>query len=254
AKFELAYYEPKLGVLEGYKWTADKVLELANDILKGADYVTAKAAIPALEGAVKEAGIVGDQGFKLAQATLHGVDVATGALVHEAEKGLENVQKLGDGALVLAQKGVKDFAVVEKTALQVAQTAIDDLSRSAEWLAYQTASGGLTLAKHSTHVLDVAKAVLNTTEAGLDGIVNLAEEVVKAALETFNVTKIELDAELGGFLGEGKGAKFKAAVTMELFEKPVSFSIELEMSDEGKGNFIVDILKQLVKEITHKGK
>ncbi|CAE6459536.1 unnamed protein product [Rhizoctonia solani] len=102
--------------LEGYEWTADKVLEGANRILKSTQYVTTKEGIQKLKHGV----VIDGQGFKFTQATLHDADIVTTAVVEKAQQGLDDFQKFGDGAFVLAQKGVEDFAIVEKKSLRLA--------------------------------------------------------------------------------------------------------------------------------------
>ncbi|KAG9075566.1 hypothetical protein FS749_012757 [Ceratobasidium sp. UAMH 11750] len=239
-KAELIYLGPKLLVLEGYKAVADGVLTLAEDIVKGVEYLEAKAAIPAAEGVVEEAGKIGKLALDGAQAVLQEVDRDTAALLTEAESVLESVQKDGDTLLRAAEDALETFIKTEEVVLDAAKRLVDDLVHSAEWLAYQAASGALSLAKHATHGLDVAKKALEVAKKVVDGTITITEEAVTAALSALNITKVELGATLDTFLG-GQGIHFEVSVEGEIVGKPFSLSLKLNMEDPA----------QLVHDIFH---
>ncbi|KAG9094206.1 hypothetical protein FRC06_011055 [Ceratobasidium sp. 370] len=245
-KAEIVYLGPKLGVLEGYKATADGILTLAEDIVKGADYLDAKAAIPAAEALVKGAGEAGDTAFRAAQATLREVDHATAALIHTADAVLESVRKGGDSVFRADEYALKAFIEAQKDLIYAAQHAIDDLVHSAEWLAYQTANGALSLAGHATHALDIAKGALEVAKGVADGAITVTEEVINAALRTFNITKVELWAELDMFL-RGHGSHFTVSVEGEIVGKDFNLPLDLDM--ENPAQLILDIFHRLLREL-----
>ncbi|KAG9075547.1 hypothetical protein FS749_012774 [Ceratobasidium sp. UAMH 11750] len=239
-KAELVYLGSKILVLEGYKATADGVLTLAEDIVKGVEYLDAKAAIPAAEGLVEEVGKAGKLVLEEKQAFLRGVDDATAALVTEAERIWESIQKEGDALVRAAEDALETFIKTEKDVLGAARRLVDDLIHSAEWLAYQAASGALNIASHATHGLDVAKKALKVAKQVVDGTITVTEEAVTAALSALNITKIELGATLDTFLG-GQGSHFEVSVEGEIVGKPFSLNLKLDMKDPA----------QLVHDIFH---
>ncbi|KAG9094207.1 hypothetical protein FRC06_011056, partial [Ceratobasidium sp. 370] len=239
-KAELIYLGPKLLVLEGYKATADGVLTLAEDIVKGVEYLEAKAAIPAAEAVVAAAGEAGKLALAGAHATLQEVDRDTATLLTEAESVLESIRNDGDALLRAAEDALEKFIYTEKDVLDAAKRLVDDLVNSAEWLAYQAAAGALNLASHATHGLDVAKKALEVARKVVDGTITVTEEAVTAALGALNITKVELGATLDTFLG-GQGSHFEVSVEGEVVGKPFSLSLKLDMKDPA----------QLVHDIFH---
>ncbi|KAG8718276.1 hypothetical protein FRC09_012899 [Ceratobasidium sp. 395] len=243
-KAELAWLGPKLLVLEGYKVTADGILEFAEAVVKSADYISTKAAIPAAEELVRDAGHAGDLAFRAAQATLREIDRDTGALLHTANSVLESLRKGGDSLLRTAESALAKFITAQKDLLYAAQHAVENLVHSAEWLAYQAASGALDLARHATHALDVAKKALEVAKKVVDGIYKVSEAVVAAALSAFNITRVELLATLDMFLGGkvGGGAHFQTSVHAELLGKRYVFDLKLDMSNPAQ------LVKDIVEE------
>ncbi|QRV90278.1 hypothetical protein RhiJN_18296 [Ceratobasidium sp. AG-Ba] len=246
-KAELAYLGPKLLVLEGYKATADGILTLAEDVVKGVDYINAKAAIPAAEALVESVGHAGDLAFRAAQATLREVDRDTAAILNGANDVLKTVQKGGDGLLRAAEAALEGFITVQKDLLYAAQHAVEGLIHSAEWLAYQTASGALDLAGHATHALDVAKLALETAKKVADGTITVTEDVIVAALSAFDVTRIELGTRLDIFLGGSGGFHFEVDVDVEIVGQKHSFSLHLDMENPVK--LIDDLFQEVIKKL-----
>ncbi|KAI0761189.1 hypothetical protein BD413DRAFT_617238 [Trametes elegans] len=227
-KGELVWLGPKLLVLEGSKATADGVLWVAEQVIKGAAFLEAKAAIPAAKELVEKAGEAGDLAFKTAEATLREVDSATGTLVDKAKDAIELVRKDGDALIRGAEYDLQKFIDAQRTVLEAALHAVDDLIHSAEWLAYQLASSALDIAKHATHALDVAKAALKAAKAIANGAINITEESIKAALGALNITRIELAATLAAFVAHG-GQVFEAEVAGELVGQAFTLQLKLDM-------------------------
>ncbi|CCO30909.1 hypothetical protein BN14_04942 [Rhizoctonia solani AG-1 IB] len=238
-KAELAYLGPKLLVLRGYKATADGILDLAEKVVEGADYINTKAAIPAAEELVKTAGNAGDLAFRAAQSTLHEVDRDTGALLDQAESLLKSVQKEGDALLRAAEYALQKFVESQKSLLDAAQRAIDNLVHSAEWLAYQAASGVLDLASHATHALDIAKKALDAAKQVVDGTIKISEATIEGILKAFDITRIELIATLDSFLNKNGGAHFVVEVDVLVLGNKETLRLELDMGNTAQ--FINDI-------------
>ncbi|KAG9119488.1 hypothetical protein FRC07_005468 [Ceratobasidium sp. 392] len=246
-KAELVYLGPKVLVLEGYKATADGILTLAEDVVKGADYFDAKAAIPAAEALVKSAGDTGDLAFRAAQATLREVDRGSAAILNGAKDVLVTVQKDGDALLRAAEAALQGFITAQKDLLYVAQHAVDGLIHSAEWLAYQTASGALDVAGHATHALDVAKLALEAAKKVVDGTITVTEDVIIAALSAFDITRVELGTTLDLFLGDSGGVHFEVEVDVEILHKPYTLSLKLDMENPVK--LIEDVFHEVIKKL-----
>lgn len=196
-----------VGTLEVSKHVADGILDVCEDVIKGTQYLTAKGAIPLAEDALAVAQKAGDEGFNAAQLAVQAADKATAEIIAAADAALDAIQHGGDAVWRGAESALNAFVNAQKTVLLAAQAAIDDLVNCAEWLAYQTANAALDVAQHATHALDIVNKALDVAQAGENGILNIAEDVINAAMNLFNITKIELGGSMKAFLGASGGEK-----------------------------------------------
>ncbi|KAF8663989.1 hypothetical protein AX16_000840 [Volvariella volvacea WC 439] len=233
-----------LGSVEASKAIADGVLDACKAVLEGADYIAVKGAVTEALQAVKESG---DGLLNAAKETLEAVDEATQAVIDAAEQGLEDVRIAGKEAVRLAEKALDDFKEASIEALQAARDAIDALVQAAEWLAYQTAMAALDAAKHGTAALDVAIAALEAAKATTDGILDIAEDFFKALAEAFNITKIEITADLAAFAGN---SSFNATVQGTIMGEAFEVGLALDLTDTSK--FIHGLYSHVVKKAPKK--
>ena len=124
---------------------------------------------------------------------------------------------------------------------------MDNLIHSAEWIAYQTASGALDVAYHATQALDVAKKALETAKQVADGAIKIAETTIEAALGALDIYKVELAATLDMFLGGNAngnhdGAHFQVEITGQVSGTPFILELQLNMSNT----------VQLINDLFHK--
>ncbi len=122
---------------------ADGVLTVAEDVVRSAQYVTCNEAVPLLEKAVSDAGVLGDSLYNGALDALKEADELTSKLVSDAEGALEEFRKGGDAIWKKAESAMDDFVRAQQVVLSDAQKAVEGLVQSAEWLAYQAANGVL---------------------------------------------------------------------------------------------------------------
>ncbi len=83
--------------------------------------------------------------------------------------------------------------------------------------------GCLQPAQHATHGLDVATKALTAIEQGADGIINVTEKVVTAALSVFDITKIELGGTFKALIGSDTKQHFLVSVVGEVAGHPFQF-------------------------------
>jgi len=233
--------------LEASKAVADGVLDACEGVVEGVQYATVKGLIPLAEDALDAAKKAGNAAFSAAQNTLKGVDAVTSEALNLAQQTLSAVQKGGDAAWKGAESALDAFVKAQKVVLDAAQKAIDDLVKSAEWLAYQSASMALDVAKHATKSLDVVKGALDLMEKGDETMINLSEDIINGVLTAIDIQKVELDGTLGGLLGKS-GKHFTASVEGKLLGKPFKFdNVELDLKSTEK--FIKNIFDELVKKL-----
>jgi hypothetical protein len=152
---------------------------------------------------------------------------------------LKSVQKEGDALLRAAEYALQKFVESQKSLLDAAQRAIDNLVHSAEWLAYQAASGVLDLASHATHALDIAKKALDAAKQVVDGTIKISEATIEGILKAFDITRIELIATLDSFLNKNGGAHFVVEVDVLVLGNKETLRLELDMGNTAQ--FINDI-------------
>lgn len=224
------------GSLYVAKGVADGVLEACKAILNGTEYITVRDAIPALEGVLEGARRTGDAGFKAAQLAVHEVDVATQALVNTAVNALRVVQNGGDLLWRQAEKALAGFVEAGKDILAGAQKILDDLEKAAEWVAYQTATAALSIARASTHALDIATKSLQIAEHGIDGAIYITEEMVKAITSALDITRVTLT---GSYNAITVGAQFDALILVTIAGNPREVRIKFHIGSVS--DFIHDL-------------
>ncbi len=220
-------------------------MTVANEVVNGTQYATCKGAVPLLEKAVSEAGAFGDTLYNGALKALKEADELTSKLVSDAEGALEEFRKGGDAIWKKAESVMDDFVRAQQVVLSDAQKAVEGLVRSAEWLAYQAASGGLAMAQHATHGLDVATKALTAIEQGADGLINVTEKVVTAALSALNITKIELGGTFKALIGSDTKQHFVVSVVGEVAGHPFQFE-DVPLSLKATDVFIHELFVRYV--------
>ncbi|KAG8818384.1 hypothetical protein FRC19_010679 [Serendipita sp. 401] len=245
---------PGLGVevagLEIAMNTADAVLGLAKGVVEGVDYLTVKGAIPIAEGALADVQKAGDAALDVATKLVDEADKITAVAVSLAEDALTGVQKGGDALWKGAEKALADFIATGKAILEGAQKAIDDLVHCAEWLAYQAAEAGLSIAKAATHAIDVANFALEGIKDAGSIIMQVAEDIVEAVLNLFEITKVTLDGKFSGMHHGGDG--FDVSVTFKVGGgQPETVGLKLHLG--GVVDFIQGLLEEILKKLTQTG-
>ena len=212
--------------------------------MKGADYITTKGLIPLAEDALAAAQKAGDAAFATAQGALEAADKVTGEALTLVQKTLDEVKKGGDSVFRAAESAMNDFIEVQKAVLDAAQKAIDDLVKSVEWLAYQTASGALDVAKHATVAIDMAEKALSAVQSDVDAVSKISEDVIDNLTSTFDIDKIELDGTLTGLLGQS-GQHFTASIEGTVAGVSSTFD-NVNLNLNSVGDFIHDIFEEYV--------
>ena len=193
------------------------VLEACKAIVEGTEYITVRDAIPALEGTLEAARRNGDALFKAAQLAVHVTDVETDKIIKKAEDVLEPIRKEGDKLWKDAEKVLADFIEAGKAVLAGAQKILDGLESAAEWLAYQAATAALSLARASTHGLDVAMHALDIAKHGVDGVIIITEDMVKAITSALDITRVSLNGSYNAIAG---GGQFAAVIYVTIGGQP----------------------------------
>ncbi|KAI5988743.1 hypothetical protein EDD15DRAFT_2462463 [Pisolithus albus] len=218
--------ETAKGALYVAKGVADGILEGCKAIVDGTEYVTARDAIPLLESTLEETRKAGDAAFRAAQLAVHDVDVATQALINTAVNALHGVQNGGDFLWKEAEKALAKFVDAGKAILAGAQKILDDLETAAEWVAYQAATAALSVARASTHALDIATESLKIAEHGIDGAFYITEEMVRAITSALDITRITLN---GSYNAIARGGQFDALILVTIGGKPREVRIKFRI-------------------------
>lgn len=208
------------------KGVADGILEACKAIVNGTEYAIARDAIPLLEGTLEATRKAGDVAFRAAQLAVHDVDVATQALINTAVNALREVQNGGDLLWREAEKALAEFVEAGKAVLAGAQKILDDLETAAEWVAYQAATAALSVARASTHALDIATESLKIAEHGIDGVIHITEEMVKAITSALDITRITLNGSYNAIAG---GGQFDALILVTIGGQPREVRIKFRI-------------------------
>ncbi|KAF8662711.1 hypothetical protein AX16_001153 [Volvariella volvacea WC 439] len=236
-----------LGMVEAAKAIADGVLDACKAVLEGADYIAAKGAVTTAEGALEAVRTTGGGLLVAAEKTLEGVDKATKAIVDGAENALDGARIVGNEAVRVAEKAIEDFKDASRAMLIAARDTVDALVKSAEYLAYLAAKGALNLAAHDTAAFDVAVAALDIAKKTEDGILTITEEFFTALANVFNITKIEVTADLAVW---ATSFSFDASVHGVIFGE--SFALELTLNLKDTSSFIHAIYSHVVQKAPKK--
>ncbi|KAK7047573.1 hypothetical protein VNI00_006341 [Paramarasmius palmivorus] len=218
-----------VGALEASKYTALGILEGCKGVMKGVDFLAKQGAVQGAEDALELVRTSGDGLLIIAEKTLEGVDKATQASVEGVAEVLEGVRVAGDEAIKAAEKVIEDFKVASADALEAARDAIHKLVDSVEWAAYQTATAALKAVKHDgSAVLDVANSALEAAKNAGDGVLEIAEEFFTTLEQAFDITRIEITADLALFAGD---FSFDAIIKGIIVGQQFTLELKLDLRD-----------------------
>ncbi|KAF8546084.1 hypothetical protein OG21DRAFT_1528059, partial [Imleria badia] len=224
---------------------AQGVLDVARDVLKGADYLADKSAFDAAQKGldlVKQGGtsLVSD-----AQKALDSVKQLTQAVVDRANEAVRAVESGSEKiAFDGANAALTAYQRIHNAVFEAANKAIADLVKDVEYLAFETATTALATAQHATKGLDAAEDLLTEVEKGSDAVLDLGKAIVNAGDKALNITSVHLSGSLGKSVG---GAGFTADVNGVILKKP--FGISLELNPSNVKTFLKDMCQKLAKEI-----
>lgn len=208
------------------KGVADGILEACKAIVEGTEYITIRDAIPLLEVTLETTRKAGDVAFRAAQLAVHDADVATQLLINTAVNALREVQDGGDFLWRQAEKALAEFIEAGKAVLAGAQKILDDLETAAEWVVYQAATAALSVARASTHALDIATESLNIAEHGIDGGIYITEEIVRAITSALDITRITINGSYNDIAG---GGQFDALILVTIGGRPREVRIKFRI-------------------------
>jgi hypothetical protein len=223
SKFSLKNLNPELrvqlGALEASLKIAQGTLDAAQAILKSANYVAEKSALDAAQ-----------RGLDLAAQTgaLTIVDKLTQAVVDGATEALRAVQS---GSEAIAFDGAKAaLATYKRTGdvvLKDANTAIADLVKSVEYVAFVAATTALATAQGATKGLNAATILLSEVEKGSADLSSIGKAIVNAGGKALDITSVHLSGSLGKSAG---GAGLTADVKGIALGKPFKINVVLDPS------------------------
>lgn len=239
-----------LGVLMGSKEAADGVLRGAQGVLASAEFLAAQAALNVAKQALESAQRSGSFAVSRARASVAAADAASKGVLIAANESLLAVQT---GTQYVAFEGAKQalegYKQANSAAFKAATDAINDLMKSAEYLAYQSAEGVLSAASAATATLDAAEAALDVARETVGGALSLSNWVFSHLTEAFDIQGIILSGTLKGLIGEdGKVSKPLTARVKGLVAGQ-SFELLFEFDPRRPAGLITSVFKYIWREI-----
>ncbi|KAK7047560.1 hypothetical protein VNI00_006328 [Paramarasmius palmivorus] len=218
-----------VGAVEASKYVAIGVLEACKGVLEAADYLAKEGAVQSAEDALELVRTGGDGLLIAAQKTLEEVDKDTQAIMEDAAKLLEGVRVDGDAAIKAAEKVIEDFKVASADGLEAARDAVLKLADSVEWAEYQAATATLKGVKHvGSAAVDVANSALEAAKNAGDGVLEIAEDFFTTLEQAFNITSIEITADLAPFAGN---FSFDAIIKGIIVGQQFTLELKLDLRD-----------------------
>ncbi|KAF8160111.1 hypothetical protein K438DRAFT_2072650 [Mycena galopus ATCC 62051] len=220
--FAKAALEIKKGVIAGTMKVAQGVLDVATAVLKSQNYIAARGVMQVAQDGLTMAKKSGEAGISTVQAATTTVNDLAKEAVDIAAKDLSAVSVAGPAAIALASKALDEYREVSVAMLNAAKASVDALSKSSEWLAYQSALAGLKVASSSTLELDLASSALEAAEKGGAGILQAAEYVASHVLTLVDIHYIRVECD---FDKAAKSADFAANVQGSVAGKAFKFDV-----------------------------
>ncbi|KAJ7776553.1 hypothetical protein DFH07DRAFT_980740 [Mycena maculata] len=247
---KITYEGVKLGGLLIAKGTADGVLDVAKAILTSTNYLAEQGALRAAQSVLQGAKNALPVTISAAQGVLSGVDKATWATVIAAQA---TVSATRTGIEYIVLEGAKQTLVLYKQANEgvyhAAIAALDALWQSAEYFAFQVASGVLDAAKEATTSLDALRGALGVAQKAEDIALKIGQWIADHALGLIDIRKIELSGSVRGMVDSsgGIGKPLSAHVEYIIASKSGKFDGELDVRNTA--DFIKATFQHLWEEV-----
>ncbi|KAF8171634.1 hypothetical protein K438DRAFT_1982051 [Mycena galopus ATCC 62051] len=242
--FAKAALEIKKGIIAGTMKVAQGVLDVATEVLKSQNYIAARGVMQVAQDGLTVAKKSGEAGVSIVQAATTTANNLAKEAVETAAKDLSVVSVAGTAAIALASKALDDYREVSVAMLNDAKASVDALSKSSEWLAYQSALAGLKVASSSTLELDLASSALEAAEKGGAGILQAAEYVASHVLTLVDIHYIRVECD---FDKAAKSAEFAANVQGSVAGK--AFKFDVAYDPRKVTDFLKNTFEKMLDEI-----
>ncbi|KAF8139367.1 hypothetical protein K438DRAFT_2030588 [Mycena galopus ATCC 62051] len=236
--------EGKKGLIEGSMKVAQGVLDAATGVLKSQNYIAAHGVMQAAQDTLTTTRKTGEAAISTAQAATTAANDAAKKVVDAAAQTMSTVSVVGPAAIALASKSVDTYKAASVATLNAAKSSVDALSKSSEWLAYQSAKAGLKVANSSTNELDLANGALEAAEKGGAGILQAADYVASHSLTLVDIHYIRIECD---FDKAAKSADFAANVQGSVAGK--AFGFDVAYDPRKVTDFLKNIFQKVLDEI-----
>jgi hypothetical protein len=214
--------------------TANAAFSAARAIISGPGYAAAQASVDAAKKSLRAAQLARDAAIKAKQVALQNAVTAQNAVLEQCSKALTAFQTSGAEAIALnaAKADLQTFLDAESKLLAAANADVTNLATSAEYLALKQAQNDVNFAKNNTADLAIAQHALDLANQAEHLVPSVAQWVMNASGNLFNITMIELDGTLKGLIDDG--APMKAHVVGDVADQKVNttFDYNIGKTDE----------------------
>lgn len=209
--------------------TAQGALSAAQSILNGLGYNAAVAALQTYKNALDESAAARDAAVAAGKQAVASTANIQQGLINSAQAALTAAQTTSVEALAAqaAQKAVQDFAATAHAATAAAQAAVNQLSQSAEGVAFAAATTALAAAKANHTGLDIANHAMQLAQSAETTALGLTQWMVNHAGNFVNIQLVELSGTLKGLVGAGQPmlAHVKGLIASSPFDYTLPYTL-----------------------------
>jgi hypothetical protein len=223
--------------------TAQGSLSAANAIVGGAGYQASVKALQGYKDALDASVTAANAAVAGATATLGATTTAQNAAISAAQSSLDAAKNTSAEALAVqaANKSLSDFQATANAAIAAAQHTVDNLSQTAEGLAFTTAKNALNFAKNNTRDIDIARHALDVAQASESSALQMTQWMVNHTGNFLDIELIELSGTLKGLVN--LATPMKAHVKGELVSNGFDYVFDYTL---GK---TPDLIKSLFERV-----
>ena len=181
-----------------------------------------------------------------AKGTLEAVRYGGGYVaIQTAHQALNVAQKTGQASLMAANGTLSAAQTTGRSLLTAAEFTLQNVGRSAVYLALQGAKASLEIIKRGSAAVafESAKGVLEGAKQGVDGILRLSAYIASHIGDLFTVRKITLAASLRGI---ENGNFFLATFDGSVLKQ--DFHITLDFNVKNASAFVEELFKHVLAE------
>ncbi|EUC61643.1 hypothetical protein RSOL_403840 [Rhizoctonia solani AG-3 Rhs1AP] len=239
-----------IGALETSKAVADGVLQVAQAVLTSTNYLALKAAYESAKAALVVVRHASQAAIDVAKAAFVAADTTSQASLDIAIAGLEVVKHGVEWAVLQgAKEALRVYQEAHGEAFRAATQALIDLTRCAEYIAYQTAQVGLEFTRAASITIDVARAALEVARKVGDDALTIGQWVADHPLDALEIRAVRLSGNLRDMVGADDSMANPFAAHIEGVVAGQPFTLDGEFNLGKAADFITFIFEHLWDQV-----